>query len=608
MMAETNKTMPACGNPSAIGGTRTRFGCFFAAVFLAAAGAQQAPPPAAAAPGTQAPNNPAPAPANPNAPETTTREEPATFKTRVNLVMVPVVVRDKQGHAVGGLQQEDFQLFDKGKPQIITKFSVEKSGGKVAQTVETPAPKEGQASDAALPADTPDRFVAYLFDDIHLVPGDLIRVRESAARHMNTLGPTDRAAIYTTSGQTQLEFTDDRDKLHETLSRLMPRPIGMRGGSQCPDISYYMADLIVNKNDPTALSVATQETLLCSSMDSTMVSSAQQIARGAAQREISIGDQETRVSLLVIKDLIRRMSAMPGQRTIILASPGFITNYDVQQDKTDLLDRAIHANVIISAVDARGLYTDPEFDASRPSPMSAYTGRMKGNYDRDAARAQADVLAELAMGTGGSFFENNNDLAAGFQKVAAPPEYVYILGFSPQNLKLDGSFHALKVNLKEAGGLTSQARKGYYAPKHLSDAQETAKAELQEAIFSREEMHELPIDLHTQYFKASDVKASVTVITHVDLRHLRLRKVEGRNHNSLTIVSALFDRNGNYVIGNQKLVELRLRDDTLEKRVDSGFSVRSSFDVKPGTYLIRLVVRDAEGQMMSAANGAVEIP
>jgi len=131
---------------------------------------------------------------------------------------------------------------------------------------------------------------------------------------------------------------------------------------------------------------------------------------------------------------------------------------------------------------------------------------------------------------------------------------------------------------------------------------------LQEAIFSREEMHELPIDLHTQYFKASDVKASVTVITHVDLRHLRLRKVEGRNHNSLTIVSALFDRNGNYVIGNQKLVELRLRDDTLEKRVDSGFSVRSSFDVKPGTYLIRLVVRDAEGQMMSAANGAVEIP
>ena len=166
----------------------------------------------------------------------------------------------------------------------------------------------------------------------------------------------------------------------------------------------------------------------------------------------------------------------------------------------------------------------------------------------------------------------------------------------------------MKVTVKEPAGLNIQCAQGYYAPKHLADAEETAKAELQEAVFSREEMHELPVDLHTQFFKASDIKASVTVITHVDLRHLRLRKVEGRNHNQLTIVAVLFDRNGNYVTGNQKLVDVRLNDDTLERRADAGFTVRSSFDVKPGTYLVRLVVRDAEGQNMSAANGAVEIP
>jgi len=302
------------------------------------------------------------------------------------------------------------------------------------------------------------------------------------------------------------------------------------------------------------------------------------------------------------------MAAMPGQRTIILASPGFITLFDVQSEKTDITDRAIRANVIISTVDARGLWTDPTFDASRPGAVNAYIGQVKAGYDRDAARAQADVLAELALGTGGKHFENNNDLLAGFKDVAATPEYLYILGYSPQNLKYDGSYHALKVTLKAPDGLNSQFRKGYYAPKHLSDAEETAKAELQEAIFSREEMHELPIDLHTQFFKASDTKASVTVLAHVDLKHLHLRKVEGRNYNKLTIVSALFDRNGNYVIGNQKLVEMRLKDETIERRADAGFTVRSSFEVKPGTYLVRLVVRDAEGQMMSAANGAVEIP
>ena len=567
----------------------------------------QTPPPQTPPAAGQAPATPAPPPANPNAPETTTREETPTFKTRVNLVSVPVVVRDKQGHAVGGLQQEDFQLFDKNKLQLITKFSVEKAGGKFGRKPDSPAPRPGEGSEG-LPADTPDHFVAYLFDDIHLTFADMVRVRDAAQKHMGDLKPTDRAAIFTTSGQTMLEFTDDRDKLHETLSRLMPRPIAVNGTFQCPDISYFMADLIQNKHDSTALNVATQETMICANMDATMLTAAQEMARAAAQREISVGDQEVRVSLLVIKDAIRRMAAMPGQRTIILASPGFITLFDVQSEKTDITDRAIRANVIISTVDARGLWTDPTFDASRPGAVNAYIGQVKAGYDRDAARAQADVLAELALGTGGKHFENNNDLLAGFKDVAATPDYLYILGYSPQNLKYDGSYHALKVTLKAPDGLNSQFRKGYYAPKHLSDAEETAKAELQEAIFSREEMHELPIDLHTQFFKASDTKASVTVLAHVDLKHLHLRKVEGRNYNKLTIVSALFDRNGNYVIGNQKLVEMRLKDETIERRADAGFTVRSSFEVKPGTYLVRLVVRDAEGQMMSAANGAVEIP
>lgn len=561
----------------------------------------QEPPP------TPPPATPAPAPVNPNPPETLTRDEPATFKARVNLVMVPVVVRDKQGHAVGGLHQEDFQVFDKSKPQIITKFSAEKSGFKIKP--ESPDDK-GSEKTEALPADTPQRFVAYLFDDIHLNPGDLMRVRNAAGHHMETLGPTERAAIFTTSGQIELEFTDDRTKFFNTLNRLMPRPITGSGVTQCPDISYYLADILTNKNDPNAKSAVVQETMACMNMDPTdpnSATTAARIAEGAARRELSNGEHETRISLIVMKAVIRRMSAMPGQRTLILASPGFITP-EQQQEKSEVMDVAVRSNVIISAVDARGLYTDPTFDASRQGSMNIDFGRVKAQYDRDAARAQADVLAELAVGTGGSFVENTNDLEGGFKRVGTGPEFFYILGFSPQNLKMDGAFHALKVSLKDPGGLTSTARRGYYAPKHLTDAQENAKEELREAIFSREEMHELPVDLHTQFFKPNDDTAKVTVLMHVDLKRLRLRKADGRNRNDLTIVSALFDRNGNYVTGNQKLLEMRLKDETLEKRAETGLTVRSSFDVKPGTYLVRLVVRDAEGQLMSAANGSIEIP
>ena len=73
---------------------------------------------------------PAAAP-NKGEPEVVTHEAPVTFSSRVNLVSVPVVIRDKDGHAVGGLKQGDFQVFDKGKPQVITKFTIQAS---------TPAP------------------------------------------------------------------------------------------------------------------------------------------------------------------------------------------------------------------------------------------------------------------------------------------------------------------------------------------------------------------------------------------------------------------------------------------------------------------------------------
>ena len=52
---------------------------------------------------------------------------------------------------------------------------------------------------------------------------------------------------------------------------------------------------------------------------------------------------------------------------------------------------------------------------------------------RTEALAKRDVMAEVAANTGGRFFENSNDLRGGFERLAAAPEYVYVLGFSPRN-------------------------------------------------------------------------------------------------------------------------------------------------------------------------------
>ena len=63
------------------------------------------------------------------------REEKATFSARVNLVTVPVVVRDKQGRIVEGLTKQSFRLFDKGKLQEIERFAVEKPGSTPAAAI-----------------------------------------------------------------------------------------------------------------------------------------------------------------------------------------------------------------------------------------------------------------------------------------------------------------------------------------------------------------------------------------------------------------------------------------------------------------------------------------
>src|SRR5258708_5410034 len=541
-----------------------------------------------AGPGTAQQAAATPPPADKNQAEISSQEAPATFKAKVNLVLVPVVVRDNQGRAIGNLKQEDFQVFDKGKPQVISKFSVEKSGGAATLEKNTDGNLTPNAPGQETTLTMPDRYVAYLCDDVHLKFEDLARVRDAASRHLAGLAPVGRAAIFTTSGQTVLDFTDDRAKLNETLLRLRPRPItgGLTG--QCPDVSYYMADLIVNKSDTQALQAGVLEVQAC--MPNTPPQAAEQMVRAAAQGQLSTGEHETRVSLIVIKESVRRLSAMPGKRNLILVSPGFIAPFDLVQDKTEIIDRANRSNVIISALDARGLYVViPGGDASQASGVSLQAETLKVTFRSQVAFQQGDVRAELAAGTGGNFFHNNNALDEGFRRVDARPEYLYMLGFSPQNLKLDGSFHKLKVSLKEPSKTTLQARRGYYGPKRLNDPAETAKQEIQDALFSREAMHDIPVELHTQFFKSSEDSAKVTVLVRLDVKRIHFRKVDGRNQNDLTIVSGLFDRNGNYVTAIEKKLGVSLLHATLAKQESAGITVRTSIDEKPRSYLARVL-------------------
>jgi VWFA-related protein len=303
-----------------------------------------------------------------------------TFKAGVHLVMVPVVVRDAKGQAVGNLTKDDFQLFDKGKRQEITKFIVEQAGGGVARPA-TAANSVDSRTDKH-PEVAPESSIAYLFDDVHLNSADLARVRDAAGRNIDALEPTDLVAIFTTSGQGMVDFTGDRAVLHAALLKLRPRPLPGFGAEDCPEVSYYVADLIRNKGDQEALEAVTGEAMSCLRLRPPAIGIARARAMDAARIALSQGLHESRASLLVLMDAVRRISAMPGRRIIILASPGFQVLEDLQEDELDVVDLAARSSVVISSLDARGLYTintagsiDEENDSNEENDANKHGSR-----------------------------------------------------------------------------------------------------------------------------------------------------------------------------------------------------------------------------------------
>jgi hypothetical protein len=94
----------------------------------------------------------------------------------------------------------------------------------------------------------------------------------------------------------------------------------------------------------------------------------------------------------------------------------------------------------------------------------------------------------------------------------------------------------------------------------------------------------------------------------VGTEQLKFRKVDGRNHDTLTITTGIFDENGTMLFGKQRVLDLQLKDATLERSNRTGLNVKLNFDVQPGTFLVRTVVRDSEGALMGATTRGVTIP
>jgi VWFA-related protein len=405
--------------------------------------------------------------------ETATQDGDFKIAVKVNAVLVPVVVRDARGRAVGNLKKEDFQIFDQNKAQVISGFTIQKRAAVADDT------KAGEAApaapSAAVPSLTPqaaiapERFIVFLFDDLHLGAGDLLRVQKVATKMLaETLADSDMAAVVSMSGVNS-GLTHDRAKLQEAVEKLKVQQLYRHDDHACPNIDYYQADLIQNKHNDQALELAIADFVTCANLVAGG-NMPERMVRSAAAQALAIGDQDVRVALGFVREVVRSMGALPGQRTLILVSPGFLTiTPEAMTEKSQIMDIAAQSSVTISALDARGLYTT-EIDASErggSSTLDLLTGQ-HSQYHGDTMTQSEDVMSELADGTGGTYFHNSNDLEGGFKRLTVAPEYVYLLELSLEKVKQDGSYHRLKVKVDQ-DGLKLQARRGYFAPQAAKD-------------------------------------------------------------------------------------------------------------------------------------------
>ncbi len=532
-------------------------------------------------------------------------QDPHAIRVESTLVDLTVVVRDARGQTVGGLKKEDFDLYDNGKKQDISYFSVE-----YAHPPAPPVPLTTAEAPVPPPLPAAPRYIGMYFDDMNMSEPDIQYSRKAAESFIrNNMEETDRAGVFTSSTTVTQQFTSNKQQLLGAVAKLLSHKKDATL-HDCMNITPYQAyEIHQFRNEHTqAFDLAFAAAIACGECGSKDSQGCTLTVETQAEVIVSLSENFAQDSLGVLNDVIRYMEKMPGRRTLIMASGGFFSeSLKIQHNVDKMIDAAIRAKIIVNTLDAKGLYAPIDISDPVPAvlggPLGAFGDSLRVT-ERDVA---GDSMSALADGTGGKFFHNSNDLNEGLRQLAALPDVSYVLGFSPETEKDTGAFRSLKVRVPAQHDIIVNTRPGYFLPTKAEMIPAAKLQKLNKEVMASDTLTEMASHVSTEPGKLATGEDALRVIAHVDGHGLYFKKIDKRHKERVIFITALFDLQGHYLGGTEGVMDLNLKDSTHAQIAHDGVNAKATLQAPPGTYRLREVIQEVVGGRIAASSQVVEI-
>jgi VWFA-related protein len=536
------------------------------------------------------------------------RQKQAQFSdtTTVTVVEVPVQVTSG-GNPLRDLTREDFELLDGRKPVEITGFEM------VDLSV-----VDGKATAEPVPVAARRHFLL-LFDLFFTTPDSIGRAQQAAADLvLRELHPTDvvALAIFDTRPRLVLGFTSDRSQLRQAI-----RTLGrIETGDAIRDpLGLVIGDL--NGTQPTNSDLGDIGGL--ATVDSDLESLRTQRELQALQNAADRGRAASKVAALTsgMSELAAWMQSVEGRKHVVFLSEGFDSRILVgnrgqtASDQAAILQRQEAVNSgNIGQVDNEELFGST---AAQNSMTQMLTKFREANCVIQTVDVSGKVLAEseskrdslfmMSKDTGGELFANFTDLGEAMSEMLERTSVTYLLAFQPENFEYDGKFHRLRVRLKSAPrGTRIVHRPGYYAPKPYTQTNPFERAlDSAQQVMGGVETGEIDTSVLAAAFAADSGKAYAPVLIEANGDDL-IGGLEQGNV-PLQVYAYALDEHGIVRDFFVRAMGLDLAQAGAALR-QSGLKYWGHFDLDPGSYSVRVLVRNDATGHRALTTSILEVP